>query len=137
MLAGATAAVGTAGFFKTPSGKIVCLSFPGSGGTAHAGVVCGVSTGLKPPIPKAGHPECQHLDYQGNRVELDATGHVQLLPCSGDAGPFGDPGHTVYLHYGQSWKGSGIVCSETTRGLTCRNRDGHGFFLSLRSWRTF
>jgi hypothetical protein len=99
--------------------------------------VCGVSTGLQPPIPKAGHPECQHIDYVGNRVGLGDTGRVQLLPCAGDAGPFADPGHTVFLHYGHTWKGGGVVCSEATGGLTCRNRDGHGFFLSLRSWRTF
>jgi hypothetical protein len=133
VLAGSASGVATSEFFKTPSGKIVCLSFSDSGG----GVVCGVSTGLKPPIPKAGHPECQHLDYQGNRVELPGTGRVQLLPCSGDAGPFGDPAHTVFLHYGDSRKVAGITCSEATKGLTCRNRDGHGFFLSLRSWRTF
>jgi hypothetical protein len=126
------------GFFKTPSGKIVCLWFTGEGGvSAHAGVVCGVSTGLKPPIPKKGHPECAHLDYVGNRVFLPATGRVQLLPCAGDAGPFADPAHTVNLPYGHTWNGGGIVCTEATSGLTCRNSNGHGFVLSLRSWRVF
>ena len=126
------------GFFKTPSGKIVCLWFTGEGGvSAHAGVVCGVSTGLKPPIPKTGHPECAHLDYVGNRVFLPATGRVQLLPCAGDAGPFADPAHTVYLSYGKSKSIAGITCAEATRGLTCHNPDGHGFFLSLRGWRVF
>jgi hypothetical protein len=137
--AAATLAVGSAasaasfGFFKTPSGKIVCQW--GTGAPAPA-IVCGVSTGLKPPIPKTGGV-CQHLDYVGNRVALEATGRVQLIACTGDAGPFGDPAHTVYLHYGKTWSAGGLTCSEAVKGLTCRNRDGHGFFLSLRGWRTF
>jgi hypothetical protein len=126
------------GFFKTPSGKIVCLWFTGEGGaSAHAGVVCGVSTGLKPPIPKTGHPECAHLDYVGNRVFLPVTGRVQLLPCAGDAGPFADPAHTVFLSYGKTKRIAGITCAVATKGLTCHNADGHGFFLSLRGWRVF
>lgn len=131
----ALASTAASGFFKTPSGKIVCGW--GTGGSPSAFIECGVATGLKPPIPKAGHPECKHLDYVGNRVGLSPTGHVQLLPCVGDAGPFADPAHTVYLHYG-STKGVGsITCTVTRKGLTCRNPGGHGFFLSLRSWRTF
>jgi Family of unknown function (DUF6636) len=129
--------LGINGFFKTPSGKIVCewATF-GVAGAPRTSVECGVATGLKPPIPKTGSA-CQHLDYVGNRVGLLATGHVQLIACAGDAGPFGEPGRTVYLHYGKSWKAGGIVCTEATRGLTCRNRNGHGFFLSLRGWRAF
>jgi hypothetical protein len=131
--AGSTASTKGSGFFKTPSGKIVCQW--GTGGTPSASVVCGVLPTLKPPIPKSG-TACQHLDYVGNRVLLSVTGRVQLLPCVGDAGPFGDPGHTVYLHYGKTWSAPGLSCKETSSGLTCRNRDGHGFF-SLNSWRTF
>jgi hypothetical protein len=134
-VAAAAGASSSSGFFKTPSGKIVCLW--ARGGHPSALVVCGVSTGLKPPIPKAGHPECAHLDYEGNRVELDVTGRAQPQPCVGDAGPFGDPAHTVFLRYGHSWSAPGLTCTSAAAGLTCRNRDGHGFFLSLRSWRTF
>ena len=122
------------GFFKTPSGKIVCQW--ATGGTPSASVECGVTTGLKPPIPRSG-VACQHFDYVGNRVSLSVTGRVEKIACAGDAGPFGDPGHTVYLHYGKTWSAPGLTCKETTNGLTCRNRDGHGFFLGLRGWRTF
>ncbi len=31
----------------------------------------------------------------------------------------------------------GNTCTEATRCLNCRNRKGHGFFLSLRSWHVF
>ncbi len=131
---GSSASTDGFGFFKTPSGKIVCQW--ATGGSPSASVECGVATGLKPPIPKSG-VACKHLDYVGNRVDLSVTGHAEPIACAGDAGPFGDPGHTVYLHYGKTWSAPGLSCKEATSGLTCRNRDGHGFFLSLRSWRTF
>lgn len=131
---GATAGTDAFGFFKTPSGKIVCQWV--AGGRPSALVECGVATGLEPPLPKSG-VACRHLDYVGNRVELAVTGRVQPVPCAGDAGPFADPAHTVYLHYGKSWGAQGLTCKAATSGLTCRNRDGHGFFLALRSWRTF
>lgn len=99
-------------------------------------MVCGVTTGLKPPIRKRG-AVCQHLNYVGNRVSLSVTGRVQLIACTGDAGLFADPAHTVYLHDGKTWSAGGLTCTEAIRGLTCRNRDGHGFFLSLRGWSVF
>lgn len=123
----------SSGFFKTPSGKIVCQWV--TGGSPSTSVECGVVTGLKPRIPKSG-AACKHLDYVGNRVSLSVTGRVELVPCAGDAGPFADPAHTAYLHYGKTWSAGGLTCTAATNGLTCRNRDGHGFFLSLRSWRT-
>jgi hypothetical protein len=132
--AGTSASTDGFGFFKTPSGKIVCQW--ATGGTPSASVECGVSTGLKPPIPKSG-AACTRLDYVGNRISLSVTGKAGLVPCAGDAGPFADPGHTVYLNYGKTWNAPGLSCKEAMSGLTCRNRDGHGFFMSLQSWRTF
>ncbi len=124
----------SSGFFKTPSGKIFCQW--GIGGSPSAAVECGVITGLKPKLPKI-NPDCQHLDYVGNRISLSVTGRAQPVPCAGDAGPFADPDHSVVLRYGKSWSAGGLTCSEKTSGLTCKNRSGHGFFMSLRSWRTF
>jgi hypothetical protein len=125
----------SSGFFKTPSGKIDCVWTTGGGGQP-AGVECGVSTGLKPPIPKSG-ADCRFLDYVGNRVSLSVTGKVTPIACAGDAGPFGEPGATVYLPWGKVWSVAGLSCSSTRQGLVCANRSGHGFFLSLRSWATF
>ena len=122
------------GFFKTPSGKIFCQWV--TGGSPSASVECGVTTGLKPPLPKI-NPDCQHLDYVGNRISLSVTGRAQPVPCAGDAGPFADPAHSVLLRYGKAWSAPGLSCTEATSGLTCKNRSGHGFFMSLRSWRTF
>ena len=122
------------GFFKTPSGKIFCQWV--AGGSTSASVECGVTTGLEPPLPKIGEA-CKHLDYVGNRIALALYGHSQPIPCAGDAGPFGDPAHAVLLRYGKTWNTLGLRCSEKTSGLTCKNPSGHGFFMSLRSWRTF
>jgi hypothetical protein len=58
------------GFFKTRSGKIVCQWV--TGGNPSAFMECGVSTGLRPPIPKTG-AVCKHLDYVGNRVSAPVT----------------------------------------------------------------
>jgi hypothetical protein len=122
------------GFFKTPSGKIFCQW--STGGSPSALVECGVTTGLKPKLPKTGEG-CKHLDYVGNRISLSVTGRAQPVPCAGDAGPFADPVHSTLLRYGKTFFAGEINCSEKTSGLTCKNRDGHGFFMSLRSWRTF
>jgi hypothetical protein len=130
--AGASSSASGFGFFKTPSGKIVCQW--ATGGSPSASVECGVPAGRK--IPKSG-PACQHLDYVGNRISLSVAGRVQLVPCAGDAGPYADPAHTVYLHYGKTWSAPGLTCTEATKGLTCRNRDGHGFSISLRGWSVF
>jgi hypothetical protein len=121
-------------YFKTPSGKIVCAWVEESLSTQDA-VFCEATTGLKPPIPRSA-PSCQHLTYVGNRVGLQATGAATLIPCA-DARPFADPARTSVLPHGKTIKGGGIACSEAATGLTCRNRSGHGFFLSPQRWHTF
>lgn len=133
---GAGARTDASGYFKTPSGKIVCGWV--TGGSPSATVFCGETPTLHPPIPKSADPAaCRNLDYEGNRVTLSVTGRTQLIPCSGDAGPFGDPAAAVFLHYGKTWSAPGLKCTEATSGLTCKNRSGHGFFISLKSWHTF
>jgi Family of unknown function (DUF6636) len=39
------------------------------------------------------------------------------------------------LGYGRSYSWHGIRCASRTTGLTCRNRSGHGFFLSRQRQR--
>jgi hypothetical protein len=34
------------------------------------------------------------------------------------------------LRYGRTWRQNGFTCVSRRTGLTCRNRSGHGFFLS-------
>ena len=122
--------------FKTPSGNIVCLTFLDSGvpGPKQAAVHCGIHSGLKPAPPRR---PCQDGGYAGDRVSLLTTGRVDVPPCAGDPGAFVGEEAARVLAYGRSWSGGGLRCTSAMAGLTCRNRDGHGFFLSRERWRAF
>jgi Family of unknown function (DUF6636) len=41
------------------------------------------------------------------------------------------------LGYGTTWSGGGLRCTSAVNGLICRNKSGHGFFLSRERWRAF
>ena len=41
------------------------------------------------------------------------------------------------LAYGKKYAWRGITCTSAATGLTCRNRSGHGFFLSRARQTTF
>lgn len=41
------------------------------------------------------------------------------------------------LGYGKTWSGGGLRCKSEFTGVTCRNRSGHGFFLSRERRRSF
>jgi hypothetical protein len=41
------------------------------------------------------------------------------------------------LHYGDTYKRHGIRCKMRTSGLTCRNKDGHGFHIAKGDLRRF
>jgi Family of unknown function (DUF6636) len=53
--------------------------------------------------------------------------------CAGDT-VFGEWRH---LRYGRSVRHAGVKCTSTHRGITCRNRRGHGFFISRQRYRLF
>ena len=133
--AAAPAGVFTSGYFRTPSGNIQCGYGYGNG---PGFVVCGIKSGLKPPPPRRG-PACT----QSNRVSLRATGRTStgrsICPGEdgGDSGPFAPFSVSRVLGYGKTWSGGGLSCSSAVSGLTCRNKSGHGFFLSRAHWRAF
>jgi hypothetical protein len=134
----ATGAAGTGalttGYFKTPSGNIVCFHSPGPKDLPQAIVVCGIKSGLKPAPPRR---PCKEGGYAGDRVELFATGRAHVPACAGDPGPFVGIGRAKVLGYGKAWSGGGLRCKSAFTGLTCRNKSGHGFFLSRAHWRPF
>jgi hypothetical protein len=123
--------------FTTPSKNIVCAA----GSALGDGYVdCILLSGLRPRPPvhlcRAGDP--------GDWLELEATGKPSLARCHGDPGPFlgvmngdGRAYRAGVLEYGRTWRYHGVRCDSARIGLTCRNRSGHGFFLSRERWRLF
>lgn len=122
------------GYFKTPSGNIVCFYSPGPKDLPRAFLGCGIKSGLKPAPP---HRACQEGGYAGDRVELLLTGRVTVPSCAGDPGALVGQSIARVLGYGKTWTGGGFTCTSAVTGLTCRSKSGHGFFLSREHWRAF
>ncbi len=122
------------GYFRTPSGNIVCFHSPGPSDLPRAFLGCGVKSGLEPAPPRR---PCREGGYAGDRVELLATGRTHVPPCAGDPGALVGLRAARVLGYGKAWAGGGISCTSAIAGLTCRNKSGHGFFLSRARWRVF
>ncbi len=124
----------TPGYFRTPSGNIQCHGI----GKSPASVQCGIKSGFNPSPPRRGSA-CTRPD----RIGLDAKGRAKLgrSICpgedGGDSGPYAPHDVSRVLGYGKAWSGGGIRCTSAVAGLTCRNRTGHGFFLSRARWRAF
>jgi hypothetical protein len=115
----------TPGFFKTPSGNIVCYG-------NNSAIDCVIKTGLKPRPAKR---DCNGMgDYTDSRLYLGRTGKAEPTVCAGDAGPDSSESEAKVLRYGKSRTFGRLKCTSTQKGLTCRNRS-HGFFLSRGSWK--
>jgi len=112
--------------FRTPSGNIGCAYATGL--RQKPSLRCDIRSGLK---PKPARPKNCDLDW-GDSYELGATGRA-FVTCHGDTAI--DP-RSHALRYGSTWKKNGFVCTSKRVGLRCRNRSGHGFFMSRgRSYR--
>jgi hypothetical protein len=113
--------------FRTPSGNIGCVYSSGFGQGPN--LRCDIRSGLK---PKSARPKkCVDLEW-GDSYNMGVIGRV-FVTCHGDTAI--DPRSRV-LCYGMTWKKAGFVCTSKGTGLRCRNRSGHGFFLSRqRSYR--
>lgn len=128
------ASASTYGFFKSPSGNIVCVY---SYGASRANLGCIVQSGLKPQ-PRATGAGCS----PPITVALRATGRpfVTDETCPGKDAPetpYVGIGTAKVLPYGKTWSGGGLRCTSESTGLNCRNPDGHGFFLSRERWRAY
>lgn len=133
---GASGVQSQPGHFKTPSGNIVCISWLGAPYGPSVG--CRIKSGLmpKPPVRSG----C----WKPNDIGLKATGRAwvggrTICPGDdeGDAGPLAYEQVARVLAYGRTLRVGGIRCTSAITGLTCRNRGGHGFFLSRERWRKF
>ena len=141
-LAGVPAAAGTTlPGFRSPSGNISCLLVPGArwpGGTRGAAtLLCAIARSdygrrlqdrcIRPPT---------ELDWHG--FELDAARKGRVV-CSGGILYDPDTERPVYttLPYGRTWRHASFTCASSRAGVTCRNRSGHGLFVSRQSWRAW
>ncbi|MDQ2983832.1 MAG: hypothetical protein M3R70_07925 [Actinomycetota bacterium] len=107
--------------FRTPSGNIGCGYASGLGGPPS--LRCDIRSGLRPrPARPRG---CVDLEW-GDSFQMNRTGRAGVT-CHGDT--VIDPRARV-LRYGSSWARDGFKCVSRTTGLRCRNRSGHGFFMS-------
>lgn len=108
------------GGFTTPSGNIACnVGRLGPGTKGPLGIGCSVYSKTD---PKRGLSAWWMATSGRARF-----GYIQANPA------------TDYpkLGYGRSYSWHGIRCSSASTGLTCRNRSGHGFFLSRERQRVF
>jgi hypothetical protein len=110
-------------FFQTPSHNIGCAY-----STSPANLRCDIRSGLRPRPPRPGNCD---LDW-GDSYGLGPTGRATII-CHGDTAI--DPRSRI-LRYGSTWQRGAFTCRSKTTGLRCRNRSGHGFFMSRqRSYR--
>lgn len=121
-LAAPGASSGLGVHFSTPSKNIGC-----HGESIFVRCDIAVTRAKPPPKPRS----CQY-DW-GNYFELRQRGRPRRL-CASDSAL----GSRRILGYGRTQRiGLRITCTSRTTGLTCRNRDGHGFFLSRERVRLF
>ena len=119
--------------FRSPSRNISCLFIPR--GPAH--LLCKIARADYSARLEAhcGAPPIQ-VDWAG--FELVA-GRKGTVVCSG--GILYDPAtqHPSYvtLPYGKTWRRGAFTCRSRVTGVTCRNRQGHGLFVSRQAWRAW
>jgi hypothetical protein len=104
-------------FFQTPTHNIGCLYQ-----SSPAALRCDIRSGLKPPPSK---PKGCTVDWTGG-YQVGATGRAQKV-CAGDT-VLSQSARVV--RYGATWRSGPFTCKSSASGLRCKNRSGHGFFLS-------
>jgi hypothetical protein len=110
--------------FRSPSGNIGCVMFEG-------GARCDIrKRDWSPPARPASCPE--QVDF-GQGLAVDHTGKASFV-CAGDTAL--DPSGTS-LGYGEASEVGGTQCISRSEGITCANHSGHGFFISIQSYKTF
>jgi Family of unknown function (DUF6636) len=135
----ALASTGTAAAAKTqlpgirsPSGNISCLFVPGGGSNLLCAI--GHSSYGGALQNRCMQPDGSGVDWHG--FELRATKAGQVL-CTGGIlySPDTQKPHYVTLPYGKSWHHASFTCESRRTGVTCKNRAGHGLFVSRESYR--
>jgi uncharacterized protein DUF6636 len=114
---GATAAEARYVDFRTPSGNIGCAYSD----NPRPSLRCDILQSSDMPQK----PRSCDLDY-GYAYAMHRRGKVITL-CAGDTVV---NQNAPVLHYGKSKRVGGFTCRSRMRGLRCKNKSGHGIFLS-------
>lgn len=111
--------------FRSPTGNIGCML---AGGQARCDIE---RRSWSPPSRPTSCPTM--VDF-GQGLEMQATGAPRFV-CAGDT--VRDPKSPV-LAYGTTSMSGAFECVSASNGVTCtRPADGHGFFLSIQTYRLF
>jgi hypothetical protein len=113
--------------FRTPSGNIYCNGSIEGG----AELTC-IIVNRDPGSSSAGFGACPA--GREFRVDLQERGPVNGS-CGGASGSLSS--YTDVANYGVTGTFGRIQCLSEQSGFSCRNADGHGFFLSRRSQQVF
>jgi Family of unknown function (DUF6636) len=126
---------------RSPSGNIKCLFVPGpaspSGKRLPSMLLCTIARAdyAKKLVAHCGAPPIQ-VDWGGFSLGERTKGSIV---CTG--GVLYDPDTQrpsfVTLPYGKSWRHGVFTCWSRVSGVTCRNRAGHGLFVSREAWRAW
>jgi hypothetical protein len=118
--------------FHSPTGNITCL-LPTS---VPATLRCAIGEAAFAKTLQNFCVKGAGLDWHG--FELGATRKAGPT-CSG--GILYDPAtqtpRYVNLPYGTTWRHGVFACVSAVTGITCRDRTGHGIFISRQSWRAW
>jgi hypothetical protein len=110
--------------FRTPSGNIGCAMYEG-------GARCDIRKRDWKPLPRPA--ACSKEVGYGQGLEVPAGGEAGFV-CAGDTAL--DPSASS-LAYRTASRVGGSECISRTDGITCVNRAGHGFFISIQSYQVF
>ena len=122
---GAPSRVRHLGTFRSPTGNIGCVLIAGD-------ARCDIERrGWSPPRRPS---TCPAIADFGQGLQMQATGSPGFV-CAGDTAR--DPAAPI-LEYGEASRIGPFECVSRTSGMSCtRASDGHGFFLSIQSYRLF
>jgi hypothetical protein len=119
---------------RSPTGNIACLLLPSPSRVLlctvdHADYAVRLQARCLGPAGAG-------VDWHG--FTLSPTGKG-LRNCSGGSqyNPATQQPSFVTLAYGTTRRIGSFTCASSRDGLTCRNRRGHGLFLSLQAWRAW
>ncbi len=111
--------------FRSPTGVIGCVLLDGV-------ARCDIAKRDWSPPPRPA--SCPNVVDFGQGLEVGRLGPGKFV-CAGDTAldPTGTP-----LGYGTASRFGGFTCVSRSTGMTCTNpATGHGFFISIQSYRAF